>query len=56
MNQWDEVARQVAELCVRVAVAAGPGALARELEKTVPQLAFREVRSQTAEKELSHKA
>jgi hypothetical protein len=43
MNQWDEVARQVAELCVRVPVAAGPGALARELEKTVPQLAFREV-------------
>ena len=43
MNQWDEVARQVAELCVRVPVAAGPGALARELEKTVSQLAFREV-------------
>jgi hypothetical protein len=43
MNQWDEVARQVAELCVRVPVAAGPGALARELGKAVPQLAFREV-------------
>jgi hypothetical protein len=33
----------VAELCVRVPASAGPGALARELAKTAPQLAFREV-------------
>ena len=43
MNQWDDLARQVAELCVRVPASAGPGALARELARTVPQLAFREV-------------
>ena len=43
MNPWDDLARQVAELCVRVPASAGPGALARELAKTAPQLAFREV-------------
>jgi hypothetical protein len=47
MNRWDELARQVAELCVRVPAAAGPGAivqeLARELAPTAPQLSFREV-------------
>ena len=43
MNQWDDLARQVAELCVRVPASAGPGALARELARTAPQLAFREV-------------
>ncbi len=43
MNPWDDLARQVAELCVRVPASAGPGAVARELAKTAPQLAFREV-------------
>ena len=47
MNRWDDLARQVAELCVRVPAAAGPGALARELARelapTAPQLSFREV-------------
>lgn len=43
MNQWDDLARQTAELCIRVSAAAGPGALARELARIAPQLAFREV-------------
>ena len=43
MNHWDDLARQAAELCVRVSAAAGPGALARELARVAPQLAFREV-------------
>jgi hypothetical protein len=43
MNQYDDLARHVAELCVRVPAAAGPGALARELALTAPHLAFREV-------------
>ena len=43
MNRWDDLARQVAELCVRIPASAGPGALARELARTEPQLTFREV-------------
>ena len=43
MNQWDDLARQAAELCVRTSAAAGPGALARELARIAPLLAFREV-------------
>jgi hypothetical protein len=43
MNHWDDLARQVAELCIRVPATSGPGALARELAKTAPQLAFRQV-------------
>ena len=43
MNPWDDLGRQVAELCVRVPAAAGPGALARELARSAPQLSFREV-------------
>jgi len=43
MSHWDDLARQVTELCVRVPASAGPGALARELAKSAPQLAFREV-------------
>jgi hypothetical protein len=43
MSRWDDLARQVAELCVRIPASAGPGALARELARTEPQLTFREV-------------
>ncbi len=43
MNPWDDLARQVAELCVRVPASAGPGVLVRELAKTASQLDFREV-------------
>jgi len=43
MNPWDDLARQVAELCVRIPASAGTGALARELAQTVPHLAFRAV-------------
>lgn len=43
MNRWDDLARQVTELCVRVPATAGPGALTRELARTAPELAFREV-------------
>jgi len=42
-NQWKQLAQSVAELCVRVPVSAGPGALARELSRAAPQLAFREM-------------
>lgn len=38
-----ELAQSVAELCLRVAVAAGPAALTRELAKVAPHLAFREM-------------
>ncbi len=37
------LAESIAELCVRIPVAAGPAALARELAKLAPDLAFREV-------------
>jgi hypothetical protein len=47
MTSWDDLARQISELCVRIPAAAGPGALARELARELspnaPQLAFREV-------------
>jgi hypothetical protein len=43
MNRWNDLARQVAELCVRIPASDGAAALARELARTEPQLAFREV-------------
>jgi hypothetical protein len=42
-RRWDELSRQIAELCVRVPASAGPAILARELATVVPELAFREV-------------
>lgn len=43
VSEWDELSRQVAELCVRVPATAGPAVLARELATLAPALAFREV-------------
>lgn len=40
---WTELAHAIGEMCVRVPVTAGPGALAKELSALAPQLAFREV-------------
>ncbi len=39
----DDLSRAATEACLRVPVAAGPGSLARELQKAAPHLAFREV-------------
>jgi hypothetical protein len=38
-----DLTRRIAELCLRVPVAAGPGALTRELARLAPHLNFREV-------------
>jgi hypothetical protein len=38
-----DLTRAIAELCLRVPVAAGPGALTRELTKIAPNLNFREI-------------
>jgi hypothetical protein len=42
-SRWTALSQAVAELCVRVPVAAGPAALARELAAVAPDLSFREV-------------
>jgi hypothetical protein len=42
-SQWKQLAQSVADLCVRVPVSSGPGALARELSHAAPPLAFREM-------------
>jgi hypothetical protein len=44
-SRWSGLAKRIAELCVRVPVAAGTTGLARELTALAPQLAFREVLS-----------
>ncbi|HEY6896595.1 MAG TPA: hypothetical protein VI279_04985 [Rhodocyclaceae bacterium] len=41
-SKWEDLARTVAELCVKTPAAAGPAALAQALTKTAPNLAFRE--------------
>jgi hypothetical protein len=43
--RWNELAQAIAELCVRVPVAAGPAALARELAGVAPAHGFREILS-----------
>ena len=43
VSKWTDLNRAVAEICVRVPVAAGPSGLARELASVAPELAFREV-------------
>lgn len=45
VSHWEELSRQVAELCVRIPATAGPAVLARELAPLAPDLAFREVLS-----------
>lgn len=42
-NRWHELARSLAEICVQMPVAQGPGMFARELEQVAPNLTFREV-------------
>ena len=42
---WQELSRQVAELCVRTPATAGPAVLARELAALAPGLTFRQVLS-----------
>jgi len=42
-RDWNDLARGVAELCVRIPAAAGAAVLARELASIAPDLAFREV-------------
>lgn len=44
-DRCTELSHAIGEMCVRVPVAAGPAALARELAVIAPQLAFREVLS-----------
>jgi hypothetical protein len=41
--ETQDLTRAIAELCLRVPVAAGPGALNRELAKIAPNLNFREI-------------
>lgn len=43
MNDWTDLSRQVAELCVRVPASAGPAALTKELSQIAPHLSFREI-------------
>lgn len=42
-TKWNDLNRAVAELCVRIPVAAGVAGLAKELARIAPQLGFREV-------------
>jgi hypothetical protein len=42
-SRWRPLTDALAEACVRVPVAAGPGALAREIAAAAPKLSFREV-------------
>jgi hypothetical protein len=44
-SDWQELSRQVAELCVRTPATAGPEVLARELAVLAPGLTFRQVLS-----------
>jgi hypothetical protein len=44
-SRWSGLAKPIAELCLRMPVAAGAAGLARELAAVVPQLAFHEVLS-----------
>jgi hypothetical protein len=44
-SRWSGLAQTVAEMCVKVSVAAGPAALARDLAAAAPNHAFRETLS-----------
>ena len=45
VSRWEDLSRQVAELCVRIPATVGPAVLARQLAVLAPDLAFREVLS-----------